>query len=149
MISNPQRAAKAIGATGCYFLSICSIAERLLHVSIDPLLEYEHALLLGTLGDDCMVRDAGGLLSSIVHERWVCRKAGPGHELPATYQCRQGEFEILRYERARRPTDGTSSELAHFVLGDGRSHIDFDPWGDSETVRTGSLVSRRIFTQAP
>lgn len=144
MIKDPQRAALAIGKTGCYFLSILELAESLGHEN-EPLGFYDEAAKAGDLGPDCMVQDAGSLLSEATGEAWTCLKAGDGHELPLSYQCARGELEILRYERQPEPGDTASSERAHFVVGDGHGVLAWDPWGKSHTVEVGKVVSKRIF----
>jgi hypothetical protein len=146
MIDRPQAAALAIGRTGCYFLSILKLAEKWGGPRRDALLEYENAVGRGTLGNDCMVLDAGRLLSILTNNGWTCLKAGPGHELPLTYQCASAEeLEILRYERPVEPGDTASSERAHFVVGDGQGKLSWDPYGESRTVRVGKVVSKRVF----
>lgn len=148
MIPQPQRAALAIGKTGCYFLSICKIAELVSLVSVDPLDEYLHAVAAKSLGVDCMVNDAGALLSGILRGPWACLKAGPDHELPLEYRCAPREYEVLRYERDVEPGDTSATERAHFVLGDGSGIIFWDPYGESHTVAVGRVVSKRIFRRA-
>lgn len=144
MIDRPQRAASAIGKTGCYFLSICYLSgDR----DINPLDAYAKALGEGILAEDCTVLDAGKLLSRLSGMRWTCLKAGAGHELSLDYQLKAGEREILRYERPPLPGDTASTDRAHFVVGDGQCRIAWDPYGDSLTVKNGHLASRRIFRQ--
>jgi len=147
MIEHPQRAALAIGKTGCYFLSILRLAEEttLGHARSDPLVEYESALQAGLISEDCTVLDAGKLLSHVSGVQWTCFKVGPGHSLPVEYQCKVGELEVLRYERPIEKTDMSSTDRAHFVVGDGLGNLVWDPWGTSHTVTVGSVVSKRIF----
>lgn len=145
MIDRPQRAALAIGRTGCYFLSILAIAEETASFRPDPLVEYAAAVQAKTLGDDCMVLDAGRLMTNVSGIAWACIKAGPGHPLPLDYQTKPGEREILRYERPADPREGPGAEFAHFVVGDGSGCLAWDPWGDSAAVKNGKLVSKRIF----
>jgi hypothetical protein len=140
-----QKLAKALGESGCYFFSILRIAELEGRLSHDPLYEAEIAMAEGTMGADCFVRDAGRLLSSATRDQWTCLKAGPGHELPIDYQIKPGEREILRFELFIAPD---SPPLAHFVAGNGRSQVEWDPWPESRTVASGRLVSRRIFRKA-
>jgi hypothetical protein len=150
MIDRPQRASLSIGLRGCYFLSILHLAEEtaIARSRPDPLVEYSAAVQAGTLGGDCMVLDAGRLLSGISGIAWTCIKAGPGHDLPVEYVCKSGEREILRYERPSEPGDSSGTERAHFVVGDGRGNLAWDPWGDSHTVAVGQVVSKRIFRRA-
>lgn len=137
-----QKLAKALGETGCYFFSILRLAEMEQALFHDPLYEAEIALSEGTMGADCFVKDAGRLLSSTTRQRWMCLKAGPGHDLPIDYALKPGEREILRFELFVAPD---SPPLAHFVVGNGRNQVEWDPWPESRTVASGRLVSRRIF----
>lgn len=145
MTARPQRAAAEVGKTGCYFLSILHLAEETANFRPDPLLEYAAALEAKTIGEDCMVLDAGALMSHISGLPWTCFKVGPGHGIPLEYQCKPGELEVLRYERPPEKGDTGATERAHFVVGDGRGNLAWDPWGDSHTVAVGRVVSKRIF----
>jgi len=58
------------------------------------------------------------------------------HESPDR-KCKAGEVEILYFE--------APGDLQHFVVGDGSGNVVWDPYGESKTVRTGKLVSKRIF----
>lgn len=141
MIFGAQKIAKALGESGCYFLSLCYVAEKLGGVFLDPLLEAAEAIDGKRLGLDCYVKDAGAIMSDMARGRYVVIKAGPGHPLPLDYKLNEGEREILRYERPD-PTGG--EPLAHFVVGDGQGRVAWDPWPESLTVAEGKLVSRRI-----
>lgn len=57
------------------------------------------------------------------------------HEEPDRI-CKDGEVEVLFF---------TAGTLQHFVVGDGKGNVKWDPYGDSKTVREGSLKSKRIF----
>lgn len=57
----------------------------------------------------------------------------------ADYQPLPEEMEILRFERQ---TTGTT--YAHFVVGDGKGGVSYDPLDLSQTVAQGRLVSKRI-----
>jgi hypothetical protein len=97
------------------------------------------------IAEDATVNDAGQLLSVLTSQGWTCHKAGPGHELPLDYVCKPGEREILRYERPAELGDTASTDRAHFVTGDGKGVLIWDPYGDSRTVKVGKVVSKRIF----
>lgn len=53
------------------------------------------------------------------------------HEAP-DYVCAHDEIEILRFP-------------GHFVAGDGRGNVTYDPMGQSSAVKTGPLESKRVF----
>lgn len=148
MISSPQKAALAIGKTGCYFLCICKLAELIDHQLIDPIEMYQEGNHALCLAEDCTVMDAGSLLSMMIAKRWTCIKAGSSHPLILDYQCKEGEYEVLRYERPPELGDTKSTERAHFVIGDGKGNLAWDPWEGSHTVAVGAVVSKRIFRRA-
>jgi hypothetical protein len=71
--------------------------------------------------------------SGLYGGRWYFHKEQP------SYECKGGEFEILRYER---PTPG--KVWSHFVLGNCGDGVEYDPLGESKTVAEGYVVSKRI-----
>lgn len=140
-----QKIAKALGESGCYFLSLCKIAEVIAGVFFDPIHEAAEAIEAGTMGPDCFIKDAGAVVSALTRERYIVFKAGPGHALPLYYVLAPGEREILRYER---PNPAGGEPLAHFIVGDGIGRPSWDPWPESLAVSEGRLVSRRIIRRA-
>jgi len=137
IFSGIQAAAAAIGENGCYFFSL----GKAVGFEGDMLEEYRAAVASEALSATCFVNDAAKILAQLTGSRWDVVKAGPGHPLPLTYCPRPGEREILRFER---PDPEGGDPLAHFVLGDGQGRCLWDPWGESETVRVGIIVSKRI-----
>ena len=142
MVSGVQKLSKSLGEYGCYFFSLLNVAENMGGGEYEPIFEANYAIKKGLLGQDCFVADASGILDMLGKNGYEVVKAGPGHELPLDYALKDGEHEILRFER---PAPNGGEPIAHFVVGagDGRT-VAFDPWPDSLTVRDGRLVSRRI-----
>lgn len=134
---NVQRDFEKIGAEGCYFLSMLNAAEKLTAHYIDPYQIYLKAIALHYMGDDCYVTDPAALMRLMTSVRWTVSKESKA------YQPTPKEIEILRFERS-----DTTKTWAHFVLGDGSGGVEYDPYGDSKTVRSGALVSKRIFRRA-
>lgn len=58
---------------------------------------------------------------------------------PPGYQCNQDEFEHLYFERKWK-----GETIGHFVAGDGHGVVTYDPYGISNTVQYGKLMSKRI-----
>ena len=54
-----------------------------------------------------------------------------------TYECQPGEQELLQWERPG---------WVHWVTGNGKGSVAYDPEGYSVTVREGKLVAKKIFT---
>ena len=126
---NTQTIAKRLGDAGCYFLSLLHLAQR----DNDAIGLYKQAVAQGIIDEDCYVKNPPLLLSLIAGGKWqVTHQA-------AQYQTRADEYEILRYERK-----ATLKTYAHFVVGDGRGQVSYDPLDTSQTVAQGSLVSKRI-----
>lgn len=140
MIAAVQNVAYFIGKWGCYFLCILRLAEKAMVKLLDPFYYYILAVHNRYMRDTCFVDKPGELLASIVGGEWVVLKAGNGldsagrpYDLPLAYVLQPGEFEVDRWEKSGDPE-------GHFILPDG-----WDPYGKSQTVANGKLVSRRIF----
>jgi len=134
MIRYTQKDLEKIAAEGCYFLSMLRAAENETGDYIDPYATYIKAIALHYMGDDCYVTDPAALMGLMTGKKWAVYKEGK------SYQPLTGDIEVLRYERV-----DTTKTWAHFVLGDGKGEVEYDPYGDSKTVRSGALVSKRIF----
>lgn len=126
---NVQTIAKRLGESGCYFISLLRLVKSE-NIAISL---YRQALHEGFIDADCFVRDPAGVLRLAAGGRWSVR-----HE-DAEYQPKSDELEILRFERQT-----TGATLAHFVVGDGKGGVAYDPLDLSQTVVQGRLVSKRI-----
>jgi hypothetical protein len=129
------RLRKEIKEDGCYLMCLLYIANKYTNTPLSPqringTLWYKF-LQDKFLDANCFIRDPGGIL------RAMGLKADYTgvHEKP-TYPCKANEVEILYFEG---PAGG------HFVCGDGRGNVTYDPWGVSRAVTEGRLVSKRIF----
>lgn len=132
-----QKVMEALGKTGCYFLSIIHLAEALTKERIDAVEQFLLALAQGFVKQDCFVVDPGAILSELTGVRWGMKKE------TAEYLPGSAELEILRFER-----QDVGVLVGHFVVGDGKGAVAWDPYGDSRTVREGKLISKRIFYRA-
>jgi len=133
MKQNFQASAIVYGESGCYLDSLLESAGG----SVDRLRYYRRAFDMKWMQEDCYILEPAEILQDLTYKAWICNKQG------ADYKCKPGEVEILRYERVK-----AGVTLSHFVLGDGMGNIKYDPMGDnSPTVRYGTLVSKRIFTE--
>ena len=126
---NVQEVCKALGESGCYFISLLKVVGR----EDDAIRLFRQALGQGLIDEDCYVRNPSGLLSLAVGGAWTVR-----HE-SASYVPKGDEKEILRFER-KVPL----KTFAHFVVGDGSGKVAYDPLGKSMTVQSGTLQSKRI-----
>lgn len=123
-----QRVMEIIGKDGCYFLSVVHLAEEEIGARIDAIPVYFNCVQRQWMDTNCYLIQPHRILESMTGQKWEVRKE------PKEYRCQPGEKEVLRYER----TQGRTT-YGHFVLPD------YDPYGESLTVRNGFLVSKRIF----
>jgi hypothetical protein len=123
-----------IGAEGCYFLSLVQAAEKITRRRIDAVAMYEDFVSRGWMGPDCYMHRPELVLGSMTGWKWQVRKD------TRIYKPQPGEVMILRYERA-----AINKTWAHFVLCGSDGLVEYDPYGDSMTVRDGKPVSSRVF----
>ena len=126
---NSQTIARKIGESGCYFLSLLHLATR----DNDAIGLYKQAVSFGVMDEDCYIKDPARLLSLVAGGNWDVR-----HQA-AQYLTKSDELEILRFERRV-----AMKTYAHFVVGDGRGQVAYDPLDNAQTVSAGQLVSKRI-----
>jgi hypothetical protein len=129
-----QKLMETLGKNGCYFLSIVHLAENVTKERIDAIEAFLIALSSGNVQQDCFVVAPWTILSRLSGVRWGMRKEAKD------YPTKPGELEILRFER-----QDIGALVGHFVVGDGRGGVAWDPFGESRTVRDGVLVSKRVF----
>lgn len=60
------------------------------------------------------------------------------------YICQDGEQELLQFTRPR--DDDPTKSWWHWVAGDGKGNVAYDPEGYSLTVARGSMSRKKIFT---
>jgi len=129
-----QKIYKFLGDGGCYFLSLLKAAEGITGKRIDPVVAYAECVQAGFMTADCFLEFPHRVLEAYTGNVYEVFKA------PISYIALDGEVEVLRFER---PT--TAQLYSHFVLGNGEGRVEYDPLGDSQTVKQGKLASKRIF----
>lgn len=138
--NDPQIKHKTLRLFGCYFFTILYFAEkeRGEEYTYPDIMTYFLGMVERGFMDFCdaFIFDPEGIFQYFgIDVTYTDR-----HE-PPDYQTLDGDIEILYYERVKPDGD----KVPHFVAGDGRGGIAFDPAGDSRTVREGTLKSKRIF----
>ena len=123
-----------IGRTGCYFESIIHIAEDETGRYIDSYRIYLEMIRSGAIGKDCYVFDPDTLMSLLTGKKWAMTKEN------AAYLCKPGEREVIRFEWQE-----VSTLHGHFVVGDTKGGIEYDPFPGCNVVANGKVVSKRIF----
>ena len=131
-----QKVMGTLGRYGCYFLSIVRAAEKITGHRIDAVQIYNDATMARWMDTDCFVVQPNRVLEMMTGQKWDIRK-----DLK-TYKPQSGEVMIMRYESQK-----TGILYSHFVLCSADGSIEYDPYGDSSTVKDGQPVSSRIFTR--
>ena len=126
-----QRVMSEVGEEGCYLLCIVDIAEEVLKERIDAVVAYLDGIERGFVQENCLMTNAAGFLEMLTGVKWEKRYES------ATYVKKDGEFEVQKWQR--KSGVGT---VDHF------KRENYDPYGDSRTVREGFLESKRIFARA-
>jgi hypothetical protein len=60
---------------------------------------------------------------------------------PASYIPASDELQILVYHNER-------TGITHFVLGDNKGNVIYDPYPNSKTVKEGKVIGKRIFKRS-
>ncbi|MCK9171666.1 MAG: DUF261 domain-containing protein [Treponema sp.] len=129
-IDHKQELMKILGESGCYFLSILFLAERISGKKIDPLATFIECCEKGIIDKDGTILDAGKVMSTLTGLSFSAKKEN------ADYKPQQGEFEVLVFN---------NEKYTHFVAGDSKGAVACDPLGHSNTVATGKIIGKRIF----
>jgi hypothetical protein len=130
-----QKLMELIGAEGCYFLCLAQAAEKMTRRRIDAVAMYEDFVTRGWMGRDCFLNRPELILGAMTGKKWSVRRD------TRIYKPQANEIMILRYERVT-----INKTWAHFVLCGSDGLVEYDPYGDSMTVRDGKPVSSRVFT---
>ena len=130
-----QRVMSTVGRYGCYFLSIVRAAEKITNSRIDAVKIYCDATQAKFMDADCYVVQPDRVLEMMTEIRWNVR-----HD-SMTYKPREEEVMIMRYEVVR-----TGVTYSHFVLCSSDGSVEYDPYGNSSTVKDGKAVSSRVFS---
>ncbi|MDR2304139.1 MAG: DUF261 domain-containing protein [Treponema sp.] len=125
-----QKLMKTLGEYGCYFLSVVHLAEELTNKRIDAIQSCLAAMDNKWLDDEITMLNPEAVLHSLTGKRFVVRKEEPA------YSPKEGEYEVLLFR---------NGSFDHFVLGDGKGKVAYDPLGNSNSVASGKLTSKRIF----
>lgn len=136
ILQRDLRLRKPIREYGCYYMCLLYIANKYTNVPltiqrINNQLYHKH-VQNGAMTANCFIRHPDTILRGLGLKATYTNR----HESP-DYQCADSEIEILYF---RHP-----EYRGHFVCGDGRGNVTYDPWGVSIAATEGKLVSKRIF----
>jgi hypothetical protein len=129
-VDHKQEIMKILGESGCYFLAMLFLAERITAKKIDPVALFVLCNEKGIVDKDGTILDAGKVMSTLTDLHFDAKKCTPD------YLAQPGEFEVLVF---------SNEKYTHFVAGDGKGGVACDPLGSSRTVATGKIVNKRIF----
>lgn len=128
-----QTALKGISEYGCYFLSLCSVAEDWLEWSCGgrvDLIDAVHSCQ-GFIDNDWFVHDASGILEALTGASWSMKILSP-YDF-SQYKLAENEYTIEKWYNSR-------TGYNHF------RRRDTDTLESSVTVKEGKLVDIYIFT---
>jgi hypothetical protein len=126
-----------VGEAACYALDIAEIANRINKQETPVMETLIKAIDSGYIyynwsnisdNDNFTVLKPAEWLSQLTSEKWSVEK------VPADYAPKPGEYVVDRWER-----QVTGKTIGHFRLPD------WDSLADSQTVKYGKIVSRRVF----
>lgn len=126
-----QKIMKVLGESGCYFLSLVELAEEITQSRIDAVDVYEKATKNGWMDDEATMMYPASVLSFMTGLKFSMEKQSPDYVTDET------QYEILVFR---------NGNYTHFVLGNGKGGVKYDPLGNSNTVRNGAIVGKRIFS---
>jgi len=120
---------------GCYFCSILAMDEKVTGI------KFADKEVFTLWGKNFHEGDID-IESTILNPQGLCNdlkgKLTFKGKFPANYICADNELEILLFHN-----DATGFD--HFVLGDGKNKVIYDPYPNSKTVKYGKIVGKRIF----
>lgn len=139
---------------GCHYLSLLFLINRCGNVPLSVgiitatfhLLSTQRAsyqpdehVVTYVIGAQCAMNNPDDIVAQFdMKSVATCRFEG------ADYICKTGEQELLQFTR---PMDGEPGKSWwHWVAGDGKGNVAYDPEGYSLTVRDGTLARKKIFS---
>jgi hypothetical protein len=134
ILQTDRRLRSEIRDYGCYFMSILWHVVRLTGLALDT--DIINALYIMCVNfkwmdNNCKILDPQAIFRHLnVWVRYTDR-----HE-PIERMCAEDEIEVLCWSYQGK---------THFVAGDGRGNVTYDPAGESQSVKYGFLASKRIF----
>jgi|GEM_PF-4853608 len=136
-----------LGANACALMTIWWYVGIFTRVEISPeLIRWVHDRLL--VPANAVTVD--GLIIDWVEAYAQCGLSVVYMQSRATpeYACKPGEWEHLEWRKPSGEQHFTAGNGLPILAGDDeRSHVTYDPMGESETVRVGRVASKRIFTR--
>jgi len=134
ILQRDLRLNEAIHKKGCYYMDILFLSNKYTNceLSCGSILDvYNICIDGGWMDEDCYINDPQAIFGFMGLQVYYYDR----HD-PPFMMCKKDEIEILRFQYIN---------WTHFVVGDGASHVTYDPYGTSKAVRLGQLMDKRIF----
>ena len=143
ILQTDPRLLPEINKYGCYFMSICFFLNKYKKVmwTTDKINDFYKLMVnIGNIEADDDFTTANPIDAEIIKPDKIFQSGGLiveylGH-CSKDYICDSDKFEILKF---------VGKNGSHFVCGDGKGNVAYDPYGDSNSVRFGELHSKRVF----
>jgi len=132
ILQTDDRLNESINVYGCYFMSLLYLANKLTGYKLSTTVIislYNKFIDFRFMSTDCFIGDPDGIFKYL----GLKTKYTDTHE-PPQRNCAKNEIEILCLKNC--------NGLTHFVVGDGKGHIAYNPMGVSIGFK---LHSKRIF----
>lgn len=134
ILQRDARLRQEIQEDGCYLMSIFFLVNKYTNFpfSVELINDLYHTFnKKGWIDSECTILNPNAIFGFLEMDVNYTNR----HE-PPERQTQKNEVEILRF---------VSSYGAHFVVGDGKGNVAYDPWGVSRAVKNGRIESKRIF----
>lgn len=130
---NYQRTAQQVGIQGCLFLATCYN----LNIIDEWPKWYKIALGKRIIDADCYSFNAVKFIGLVMGGIWE------QVEVAFDYLTPIAEYDILMYEAKKKDEKG--NPITHYVSGDRKGGVLFDPWEGSLSVKDGTKAKRYTY----
>ena len=134
ILQRDARLNAAIHKFGCYMMDILFLCNKYKNVELSTGdINDLYILFIDSkyMDENCFIHDPASIFGFMGLQVYYYDR----HDPPG-FMCKKDEIEILHFQLGK---------WIHFVVGDGASHVTYDPYGTSKAVRLGELKDKRIF----
>ena len=134
ILQRDARLNAAIHKFGCYMMDILFLCNKYKNVELSAGdINDLYILFIDSkyMDENCFIHDPASIFGFMGLQVYYYDR----HD-PPDFMCKKDEIEILHFQLGK---------WIHFVVGDGQSHVCYDPYGTSKAVRLGQLIDKRIF----
>ena len=134
ILQRDQRLNPVLQKYGCYLMSILFLANKHTNCELSTGMINEIFQILidhGYVEEDAYIRNPDKVFDFMGLPVYYYDQ-----HLPPNQDCEKDEIEILMFQKGN---------WKHFVVGDGKGYVAYDPYGVSKAVTEGRLTNKRIF----